>query len=179
MTNVEIPITFLAEAPIEPLPRPKFEDIFWLGVPEEKKVVGSQIELNGEKWELTMVGFQGSIDKGFVHLHPENDAQEDAFMVSGKGEMWVWDGLECGHSANVNRELMGVIGIDEVPCASFTLAVASYVHPRHGQIEHLVLNIEHGGKTFAVEPVSTPQGFQHQTVISEPSVYLAVKRRKI
>ncbi|MEI6691049.1 MAG: hypothetical protein WCL07_04880 [bacterium] len=180
MTKEMMQVTFNPDLHKEILPSPKFDGVWWMGIPEEEQLEGKSVNINGQDWEINVIGFQGSDARGSVRMHEEPDMQEDVFMVSGVGTMWVWDGLDCGLSTNQPHEMKGPIQNRDVSQASYTLAVASYMHPQfHCDWEYLVLNVESEGKTYPIDPVSTPQGFQHRTELNELSTYFVIKRKKV
>jgi hypothetical protein len=180
MPKETMAVTYQESAEKEMLPSPKFDGVWWKGIPEEGGLEGRVVEINGAKWEIKVIGFQGTDTRGNVQMHPEPDMQEDVFMIAGEGLMWVWDGLNCGLSNNQPHEMKGVFENACVSEAEYALAIASYVHPQfHCEMEHLVLDVVIGNKTHVVEPISTPQGFQHRTELVKPSTYFVVKRKKV
>lgn len=180
MTKEMMHLTYQPDGEKESLPYPKFDGVYWQGIPEEGELEGKVVEINGVRWEIKVIGFQGTDTRGNVRMHPEQDMQEDVFMIAGEGMMWIWDGLDCGLSSKQPHELKGVIGVEVAREASFTMAIASYHHTYwHTEMEHLVLNVERNGETYPIEPVSTPQGFHHQTELHERSLYFVVKRTKV
>lgn len=181
MNKAEIQLSYDPTAEKEWLPSPKFEGIYWQGMPNEVDVQGQKIVINDQNWVLDHVGFQGSDRGARVQLHEESTQQEDMFFLSGKGEMDIWNGLDCSRGVNRKAELKGVFSKEELVAAKFVLAVVSWSIPYlHDEvIDHLVLNVEVGGRHETIEPVSTPRGFHHGYALSEPSHYLIVKRKLV
>jgi len=181
MTKAEYGISYNPELEKEFLPSPKFEGIYWQGFAEEESLTGQEINIDGVRWKIDVIGFQGSEGPGNVQLHEEPMQQEDVFFLTGSGSMTRWDGLDCILSVISDTPLMPNLTTKELSTAKFTLAVASYVSEWAPNIqrEHLVLNIETGDRNMAVEPVSTPKGHYHATHLTEPSTYFVVKRSKI
>lgn len=187
MASVEFGITYQADGEKERLPSPKFEGIYWLGIPE--RLAGQRLLINGVAWEITIAGFQGSEGVGHTLLHPEgvgdgvhDGEQEDVYFISGKGSMTRWDGLDCGLSVTSDTPLKPVLSNDEARRATFELAVASYLpewrRPGEEELEHLVLNVSVDGKTVPIEPVITPPGHYHATKLDGESLYFVLKRKK-
>lgn len=181
MNIKEIRLSYDPATEKEWLPQPKFDGIYWQGMPNEGEVEGQVIKIYGESWALDHVGFQGSIGMARVRLHEEPTQQEDVFFLSGEGEMTIWNGLDCGRERKRTEELKGIFTKEELQAATFVLAVASYSIPHldNVELEHLVLNVEVNGRHESIEPVSTPRGFHHGYDLSEESHYLVVKRRKL
>jgi len=191
MTNVEFGVTYDPGALKIRLPKPKFsESLYWQDVEEEGNIVGQQIPICEEMWEITTVGFQGSDGPGETLLHQEGGKnaqipgeQEDVFFILGTGSMYRWDGLDCILSVNTDTLFKPVMTTDEVIRAKYTLAVASYRPEWLGagekELEHLVLNVEVDGRTIPIEPIVTPAEHYHATQLTEQSLYFVVKRKRV
>ena len=189
MTIKEWGVTFDPLIEKEGLPAPKFsESMWWRDYLEGGSTVGQRTTINGEVWEFTTTGFQGSDEAGYVVLHaegqegtPEQGIQEDVFFINGEGLMTRWDGIECSKGVVTITELRQVLSEQELERAKFALAVASYNSPGlpTEQREHLVLNVEVDGRTIPVEPITTLPNHYHATELKTPSVYFVVKRRRV
>ncbi|PIW07825.1 hypothetical protein COW38_02130, partial [Candidatus Collierbacteria bacterium CG17_big_fil_post_rev_8_21_14_2_50_45_7] len=165
----------------EQLPYPKFQGIEWEGYPEAGHQERQIIEINGQQWVLEVLGFQGSQGQGEVQMHPEPTQQEDVFFLCGKGEMTIWNGMDCVRKADERNywehELVGVMDRMEAEKANYVLAVAS---DRTMGKEKLVLNVtKRDGSMLAVEAISTRKGHYHKTSLARPSLCFVVKRRPI
>jgi len=189
MTAEQWSVTFDQSYEKERLPAPKFgEPIWWRDFPEIDEIVGQRPIINGEAWVITVAGFQGSDAATEILLHQEgvddgehDGEQEDAYFISGEGSMTRWDGIECSKGRVTKTDLLGIVSLEEFGKAKFELAVASYNLkglPQE-QLEHLVLNVEIDGRTFAIEPVSTLPGHYHATELKSESVYFVVKRKRV
>lgn len=181
MLSQEIGLMYDPTTEKEWLPKPKFNGIYWQGMPNEQEVQGQVMSLDGVSWELLHVGFQGSDGKAEVIMHPEPTEQEDVFFLQGKGKMIIWNGLESSKGKPRLAELAGIFSQKDIEAATFILAVASWNIPYLDDltVEHLVLNVEVDGLHESIEPVSTPRGFHHGYELSEASHYLIVKRKPL
>jgi hypothetical protein len=176
MSSKEFAIEYSPTAEKEILPSPKFEGIYWQGLLNENELIGQEIELNGKRSTIKVIGFQGSDGMGQVALHPEPDIEESIFFVCGMGEMTVWNGRTEQRrvdETNVwNPELQGLITLEQASRAQYVLAVATN---RESQTEGLILNIEVDDQTFPVTPVVTPRSYHHGTHLREESLYFVIK----
>jgi|GEM_PF-1364089 len=178
MTSAEFAITYQPRVEKEMLPSPKFEGIYWQGIPEEEALVGRRLCINNQDWVVEVVGFQGSEGAGNVAMHQEPTQQEDVFFLVGAGEMTIWNGMECQMKPDQQNlwehPLFGVMSIEEAKDADYVLAVASDLATG---VEKLVLNITTAvGKMLVVEPLSTQRGRHHGTQLDKESMYFVVKR---
>lgn len=181
MSRIEFPVTYIPGWEKEYLPYPKFQGIEWQGYLEAEFQKGKIIEINGQQWVLQVLGFQGSQGQGEVQMHQEPKQQEDVFFLCGKGEMTIWNGMECVRRPDERNywehKLEGIMNKWEAERADYTLAVASEITTGK---EKLVLNVtKQDGTMFAIEPVSTRQREYHSTRLSDSSLYFVVKRSPI
>lgn len=180
MLKNEFAITYVPETEKELLPEPKFRGIYWQGIPEEDQMAGQEIEINGRRSAIRVIGFQGSEGLGEVAMHQESVQEEDVFFISGSGEMTIWNGRDHQRRAdevNVwNHPLEGILTPEEAARAKYVLAIAS---DRATHIEGLVLNIELDDRTWQVKPAITPRSFHHGTRLDEKSLYFVVKHEPV
>lgn len=168
----------MAVAEKEILPPPKFTGIYWQDFEQQDSIKGQHIDLNGQRWMIEVVGFQGSEGRGNVLMHQEPTQQEDVFFISGSGQMTIWNGFDCVRGPDDRNywehPLNGVIDLSEASQAQYVLAVASNIQSHQ---EKLVLNVtSRTGEMRSIEPVSTHVGMHHSTRIDTPSLYFVVKR---
>lgn len=176
MSSKEYTITYDPSREKEMLPSPKFEGIYWQGIPEQDQIVGEKATLNGERFVMEVVGFQGSDKSALVVMHQEKSQKEGAFFIVGKGEMEIWNGMECQRRPDepniTHHPLIGILTMQEAEKAKYTLAIASAMNG----VESLVLNVETvEGKHVSIEGVWNPIGYHHGTTIEGQSLYFVVK----